>query len=111
MNCPRGCCFDVATKADGISTSKRAVRIFILNWSDSSFQLASILGRIEVALGGSNQAVASDTPSFKAANADPVPRPPWPGVRAGKSPVILGFVGLEPKVIHDHAKIREGSHE
>lgn len=62
-------------------------------------------------LGGSNQAVASDTPSFKAANAHPVPRPPWPGVRAGQSPVILGFAGLEPKVIHDHAKIREGSHE
>lgn len=64
-----------------------------------------------MALGGSNQAVASDTPSLKAANADPVPRPSWPGVRAGKSPAILGFVGLGPKVIHDHAKIREGSHK
>src|SRR6478735_2269771 len=64
-----------------------------------------------MALRGSNQTVASDTPSFEATNADPVPRSSWPGVGAGQSPVILGFVGLEPKVIHDHAKIREGSHK
>lgn len=25
--------------------------------------------------------------------------------------MILGFAGLEPKVIHDHAKIREGRHK
>src|SRR5207248_2729867 len=67
---------------------------------------------IEMALGGSNQAVASDSPSLKATNADhPVPRPSWPGVRARKSPVILGLVGLQPKIIEDHAKIREGSHK
>jgi hypothetical protein len=44
------------------------------------FQLAAILGRIEMALRGSNQTVASDTPSFEATNADPVPRSSWPGV-------------------------------
>jgi len=25
--------------------------------------------------------------------------------------MILGFAGLEPKLIHDHPKIREGSHK
>jgi len=25
--------------------------------------------------------------------------------------MILGFSGLEPKVIHDHAKIRKGTHK
>src|SRR6266567_2698638 len=82
-----------------------------IDTSNALIQLPPILGSVEMALGGSNQAVASDAPSLKAADADPVPRPSRPGIGAGKSPVILGFLGLEPKVIHDHAEIREGSHK
>src|SRR5579872_4320903 len=62
-------------------------------------------------LRGSNQTVAPDPPPLKAANADPVPRPSRAAVRADESPMILRFVGLEPKVIHDHTKIRKGSHK
>src|SRR5437764_7180944 len=64
-----------------------------------------------MALRASNQAVASDAPSLKSANADLVPRSSRPGVRAGKSPVIFWFAGLQPKILEDHAKIREGSHK
>jgi hypothetical protein len=98
-----------------LSRSMNRIDIFsgagALFWEHSLFQLMTILGGVEMPVGGSNQAIASDTPLLKATHAEPVPGPSWPGVGARKNPVILGFIGLEPKVIHYHAKIREGRHK
>src|ERR1019366_2409555 len=75
------------------------------------FQLPAILGGVEMALRGCNQAVALHSPFLKTAYTDPAARASRPGVRAGESPAVLDLIAPLRQLIHDYREVRKSGHE